>query len=98
MQHRLGFGIPHTPLGRRHRNNMHLRTCLVRCHVKDELVSQLIGLNNKLDMLSPELVHGDLERAEVQRQRESLYTEIKRHNAKGHAGKAYPAAERWIEF
>jgi hypothetical protein len=77
---------------------MHLRTCLVSCHVKDELVSQLIALNNKLNMLSPELVHSDSERAEVQRQRESLYTEIKRHNAKGHAGKGCPAAQRWIKF
>ena len=77
---------------------MHLRTCLGSCDVKDELVSQLVGLNNKFDMLSPELVHGDLERAEAQRQRASLYTEIKCHNAKRHAVKPCPAAERWIKF
>jgi hypothetical protein len=62
------------------------------CQVKDELVSQLIALNNKLNMLSPELVHGDEERAEVQQQREVLHTEIRRHRAKGHDGKPCPAA------
>ena len=30
----------------------------MNCHVKDELVSQLIALNNKLNLLSPDLVHG----------------------------------------
>jgi hypothetical protein len=39
---------------------------LMHCQVKDELVSQLIALNNKLNLLSPDLVHGDEERAEVQ--------------------------------
>ena len=62
------------------------------CHVKDELVSQLIALNNKLNMLSPELIHGDEERAEVQQRREVLCTEIKRHRTKGHKGKPCPAA------
>ena len=38
----------------------------MNCQVKDELVSQLIALNNKLNLLSPDLVHGDEERAEVQ--------------------------------
>src|SRR2546429_3830674 len=41
--------------------------------------SRLIALNNKLNLLSPDLVHGDEERAEVQQQRESLYAEIKHH-------------------
>jgi hypothetical protein len=56
----------------------------MNCQVKDELVSQLIALNNKLNLLSPDLVHGDEERAEVQQRRESLYAEIKHHRAKGH--------------
>jgi hypothetical protein len=64
----------------------------MKCQVKDELVSQLIALNNKLNLLSPDLVHGDEERAEVQQQRENLYAEIKRHSAKGHEGKPCPAA------
>jgi len=44
----------------------------MNCQVKDELVSQLVALNNKLNLLSPDLVHGDEERAEVQQQRENL--------------------------
>ena len=64
------------------------------CQVKDELVSQLVALNNKLNLLSPDLVHGDKERAQVQQQRESLYSEIKHHRAKGHEGKPCPAAKQ----
>jgi hypothetical protein len=64
------------------------------CQVKDKLVSQLISLNNKLNLLSPDLVQGDQERAEVQQQRENLYAEIKHHRAKGHAGKPCPAARK----
>jgi hypothetical protein len=30
----------------------------MNCQVKDELVSQLIALNNKLDLVSPDLVDG----------------------------------------
>jgi hypothetical protein len=66
----------------------------VNCKVKDELVSQLIALNNKLNLLSPDLVHGDEDRAEVQQQRENLYAEIKHHRAKGHEGKPCPAARQ----
>jgi len=66
----------------------------MNCQVKDDLVSQLIALNNKLDLLSPDLVHGDKERAEVQERRESLYAEIKHHRAKGHEGKPCPAARK----
>ena len=66
----------------------------MNCQVKDELVSQLVALNNKLNLLSPDLVHGDEERAEVQLQRENLYTEIKHHRAKGHQGKPCPAAKQ----
>ncbi len=66
----------------------------MNCQVKDDLVSQLISLNNKLDLLSPDLVHGDKERAEVQERRESLYAEIKHHRAKGHEGKPCPAARK----
>jgi hypothetical protein len=64
----------------------------MNCQVKDELVRQLIVLNNKLNLLSPDLVHGDEERAEVQQRRESLYAEIRRHRMKGHDGKPCPAA------
>jgi hypothetical protein len=67
---------------------------LMGCHVKDELVKQLIALNSKLDLLSPHLVHGEEERAEVQQRRESLYAEIKHHRAKGHEGKPCPAARQ----
>ena len=66
----------------------------MNCQVKDKLVSQLVALNNKLNLLSPDLVHGDKERAEVQQQRENLYTEIKHHRAKGHEGKPCPAAKQ----
>jgi hypothetical protein len=66
----------------------------MNCQVKDELVSQLVALNNKLNLLSPALVHGDKERAEVQQQREHLYAEIKHHRAKGHEGKPCPAAKK----
>ncbi|SRR6266851_4676371 len=66
----------------------------MNCQVKDELVSRLVALNNKLNLLSPDLVHGDEERAEVQQQRENLYSEIKHHRAKGHEGKPCPAAKQ----
>jgi hypothetical protein len=66
----------------------------MKCQVKDELVSQLIALNNKLNLLSPDLVHGDEERAEVQIRRENLYAQIKHHRAKGHEGKPCPAARQ----
>lgn len=64
----------------------------MNCQVKDELVNHLIALNNKLDLLSPDLVHTEEERAAVQEQRGSLYADIKRHRAKGHDGKPCPAA------
>jgi hypothetical protein len=67
---------------------------LMNCQVKDELVNQLMALNNKLNLLSPDLVHGDEERAEVQQRRESLHAEIKHHRAKGHEGKPCPAARQ----
>jgi hypothetical protein len=67
---------------------------LMNCEVKDELVSRLTALNNKLNLLSPALVHGDEERAEVQLERENLYAEIKHHRAKGHDGKPCPAARQ----
>jgi hypothetical protein len=66
----------------------------MNCEVKDDLVSQLIALNNILNPLSPDLVHGDKERAEVQQRRESLYAEIKHHRAKGHEGMPCPAARK----
>jgi hypothetical protein len=64
-----------------------------KCKVKDDLVNQLIALNNKLNTLSPALLHSEQARAEVQERRESLYVEIKRHRAKGHEGKPCPAVQ-----
>jgi hypothetical protein len=65
-----------------------------QCQVKDDLVNQLIALNDKLNTLSPALLRSEQAREEVQRQREELYVEIKRHRAKGHEGKACPAVQR----
>ena len=62
-----------------------------KCKVKDDLVNQLIALNNKLNTLSPALLHSEQARAEVQVRRESLYVEIKQHRARGHQGKPCPA-------
>ncbi len=64
------------------------------CEVKDDLVSQLVALNNKLNTLSPALLRSEQARAEVQTQREQLYIEIKHHRAKGHDGKPCPAIQR----
>jgi hypothetical protein len=66
-----------------------------KCKVKDSLVNQLIALNNKLNTLSPDLLHSEQARAEVQERRESLYVEIKHHRAKGHEGKPCPASQRF---
>src|ERR1700730_3008667 len=44
-----------------------------KCKVKDHLVNQLITLNDKLNSLSPALLHSEQARAEVQERRESLY-------------------------
>ena len=82
-------------------NDMHLMIMRIdqmtsenKCNVKDDLVNQLIALNNKLNTLSPALLHSEKARAEVQERRESLYVEIKRHRAKGHQGKPCPADQR----
>ena len=82
-------------------NDMHLMIMRIdqmtsenKCNVKDDLVNQLIALNNKLNTLSPALLHSDEARAEVQQRRESLYVEIKRHRAKGHEGTPCPAVQR----
>jgi hypothetical protein len=65
-----------------------------KCDVKDDLVNQLIALNNKLNTLSPALLHSEQARAEVQERRASLYVEIKRHRAKGHEeGRPCPAVQ-----
>jgi hypothetical protein len=69
----------------------------LNCQVKDELVNHLIALNNKLNLLSPDLVQSEEERTAVQEQRGSLYADIKRHRAKGHDGKPCPAA-RYTRF
>lgn len=70
-------------------------TWVKQCHVKDDLVNQLIALNDKLNTLSPALLHSEQAREEVQQQRENLYVEIKRHRVKGHQGKPCPAVQRF---
>jgi hypothetical protein len=47
-----------------------------KCKVKDELVNQLIALNDKLNTLSPALLHSEQARAEVQERRESLTSKL----------------------
>jgi hypothetical protein len=64
-----------------------------KCKVKDDLVNQLIALNNKVNALSPDLLHSEQGRAEVQEKREVLYVEIKRHRKTGHEGKPCPAVQ-----
>ena len=64
----------------------------MNCLVKDELVNRLIGLNNKVNILSPDFVPSEAERASVQEQRGGLYADIIHHRAKGHDGKPCPAA------
>ena len=64
------------------------------CQIKDALVNQLIALNNKLNLLSPHVVRSEEERAEVELQRETLFTDLKRHRSKGHDGKPCPASGR----
>lgn len=63
-----------------------------KCKLKDDLVSQLITLNNKLNMLSAAWLPSEQARAQVQEQRQELFAEIKLHRAKGHDGKPCPAA------
>jgi hypothetical protein len=70
-------------------------TAVTQCHVKDDLVNRLIALNDKLNTLSPGLLHSEQARQEVQQQRENLYAEIKRHRAKGHQGRPCPAVQRF---
>jgi hypothetical protein len=65
-----------------------------KCKVKDDLVNEIIGLNSKLNTLSPTFLHSQQGRAAVQERRESLYVEIKRHRAKGHEGRPCPAVQR----
>ena len=66
------------------------------CQVKDELVNQLIALNNKLNLLSPDLVQSEQERVEVEQRRGSVYADLKRHRSKGHDGKPCPAARETV--
>ena len=70
-------------------------TAVNQCQVKDDLVNQLIALNDKLNTLSPALLHSEQAREKVQQQRENLYVEIKRHRAKGHQGKPCPAVQHF---
>ena len=70
----------------------------MNCQVKDALVNQLIALNNKLNLLSPDLVRSEEGRIEVEQQREILYTDLKRHRSKGHDGKPCPAAREKVRY
>ena len=67
------------------------------CKIRDNLVNELIALNDQLNMLSPRVLHSPQAREEVQKRRESIYSEIKHHRAKGHDGKPCPAVQhvRW---
>ena len=67
-----------------------------KCKVRDNLVNQLIALNNKLNILSPDLLQSEQARAEEQKRRESLYFEIKHHGVKGHEGRPCPAIQRFV--
>jgi hypothetical protein len=68
----------------------------MNCPVDEDLVNRMLALNSKLNLLSPDLVYGQEERAEVQQKREILYNEIKRHRKNGHDGKPCPAVQRPI--
>jgi hypothetical protein len=52
------------------------------CEVKDNLVNQLIALNNKVNTLSPGLLHSEQARAEVEEKREGLYLGNQAHREK----------------
>jgi hypothetical protein len=64
------------------------------CEVRDDLVSRVTVLNEKLNKLSPTRLDSPEPEAlaEVHAQRASLFAEMKRHQAKGHDGKPCPAA------
>jgi hypothetical protein len=48
-------------------------TAEITCKVKDALVQELLALNNKLNTLSPDLLHSEEAHARVQERREALY-------------------------
>ena len=68
-------------------------TAEITCRVKDALVNELLLLNNKLNTLSPTLLHSKEARAQVQERREILQIEIKQHRKNGHDGRPCPAVE-----
>jgi hypothetical protein len=47
-----------------------------QCQVKDDLVNQLIALNNKLNTLSPALLHSEQAREEVQDRLDLMRREV----------------------
>jgi hypothetical protein len=61
------------------------------CRVEDGLVRELTTLSDKLNALSPNWVHSEKARGEIQERRETLQAEIKLHRSKGHDGKPCPA-------
>jgi hypothetical protein len=68
------------------------------CRIQDDLVSELTSLSNKLNTLSPNWVHDEQERKDIQERREALQIEIKRHRTKGHDGKRCPSFNRVAAF
>jgi len=70
-------------------------TTEIACRIKDALVDELQLLNNKLNMLSPKLLHSEEARALVQERREVLQLEIKQHGKSGHDGRPCPAVQRF---
>ena len=73
-------------------------TGTITCKIKDALVQELLVLNNKLNTLSPDLLHSEEAQARVQERREALYIEIKQHRKTGHQGKPCPAVERFNRY
>jgi hypothetical protein len=71
-------------------------TTEIPCKVRDALVNELLLLNNKLNTLSPGLLHSEEARVKVQERREALQAEIKQHRKTGHQGKPCPAVQRFV--
>jgi len=61
------------------------------CRVQAGLISEITALNSKLNALSPHWVRSEQERDEIQKHRETLQVELKRHRAKGHDGNRCPS-------
>ena len=60
------------------------------CVMKDRLAKELTALNNKLNILSPDVVHTEEERMAVLNEREKLQLQMRWHRTRGHGGKRCP--------